>query len=119
MKTGIKLQIAEVEWLAAVLQKITTLAPIKDFELASVTLAELYVKNLKNFIMPKEFTLSMKQSDGMALKQMLMELGTVEEYSIFMVNFIVAKVEEFEYANLLPKSLLKEGLLAQETTIDY
>ncbi len=93
---GIKLRTTDTEWLAVFMQRMAELAPLKDFELATVTLAELYEKNLKSFILTKEFTLGLKQSDAMALKEMLLETGTSEAYSLFMINKLVAKIETLQ-----------------------
>ncbi|MDZ7877067.1 MAG: hypothetical protein U5L45_05325 [Saprospiraceae bacterium] len=90
---NIKLMIVQCEWLGAFLSKVNELAPVQGLEMETVICAELYEQYLKRWVMPREFTMNLKMSQRMALKEVLLEFSMHDEYSMIMRNVILEKID--------------------------
>lgn len=104
---SIKLRESDTEWLGTFLEHINNIAPIKDFEIESIICTEIYDKYLKKFIYAKEFTMALKTSQNLGLKKMLLELATNVDYSMYMRNMIIGKLDK-SVEHIKVKTIVKQ-----------
>lgn len=91
-KIKLKLTRNETEWLAAFLRVVVEATPVKDLELETMVVSECYARFLSKFTFIKETSLSLKQTEAVAIKRTLQGWGFNTDYDDLMCYTIYDKI---------------------------